>query len=59
MIGHYDDVQSLANEVGVNILEQAEAEQFNARSWTYWLYGLGLCEPSQVPQLAPRRTGSE
>jgi hypothetical protein len=58
-IGDYDDVQSLTKELGeeylISVLQQAEAGQFNARSWTFWHYRLRLCEPGQVPALPRRR----
>jgi len=58
-IGEYSDVQSLASEVGDEVLCKviihAEAGQFNERSWTYWHYRLGLSEIEQVPHLPIRR----
>jgi hypothetical protein len=57
-IGDYDDVQALADEVGDDYLRQvlahAEAGQFEARSWTYWHYRLGLARPGEVPPLPER-----
>lgn len=58
-IGDYDDVQSLVHEVGLpylrDVLRHAEAGQFDARSWTYWHYRLGLSDPGEVPPLPERR----
>jgi hypothetical protein len=58
-IGDYDDVQSLVHQAGVpylcEVLTHAEAGQFNARSWTYWHYRLGLSDPGKVPTLPERR----
>ena len=58
-IGDYDDVQSLVHEAGLgylrDVLTHAEAGQFNARSWTYWHYRLGLSDPGKVPALPERR----
>ena len=58
-IGDYGDVQSLVHEAGVaylcEVLAHAEIGQFNARSWTYWHYRLGLSKPGRVPALPERR----
>lgn len=58
-IGDYFDVQSLASQVGDDVLRavltQAEAGQFNERSWAYWHYRLELCNVDQVPALPVRR----
>ncbi|QDQ27087.1 hypothetical protein FNU76_12340 [Chitinimonas arctica] len=58
-IGDYTDVQSLAAQVGDEVLREvlthAEAGQFNERSWTYWHYRLGLAAVGQVPALPVRR----
>jgi len=57
-IGDYDDVQALAKQVGDDVLRDvlrhAEAGQFNARSWAYWHYRLGLSGFDHVPQLPAR-----
>jgi hypothetical protein len=57
-IGDYDDVQALAAAVGDEYLRRvllhAEAEQFNARSWGYWHYRLGLARLGEVPLLSER-----
>lgn len=58
-IGDYPDVQALAAQVGDDvlrdILEHAEAGQFNERSWAYWHYRLGLSSVDRVPALPVRR----
>src|SRR5579863_6286689 len=45
-IGDYDDVQEMVQALGDEtlrkVLRSAEAGMFNARSWTYWHYRLGL-----------------
>jgi hypothetical protein len=60
-IGDYTDVQSLVSLVGDDalreVLAHAEAGQFNARSWAYWHYRLGLSQVDQVPPLPVRRFG--
>lgn len=52
-LGDYSDVQTLVHAVGDDVLrqviEQAQAGQFNDRSWTYWHYRLGLASVDQVP----------
>lgn len=57
-IGDYDDVQALLAAVGEaafkQAIAQAEAGQFNERSWAYWHYRLGLAQPGQLPPM-PRR----
>lgn len=54
-IGDYDDVQALIRLVGDSYLREvissAEIGQFNAKSWHYWHYRLGLADPGQVPPL--------
>lgn len=58
-IGDFDDAQALANSVGDDVLRgvlrAAEAGQFNARSWTYWHYRLGLAELGDVPPMPVRK----
>ncbi len=58
-IGDYADVQALANQIGDDalrdVLARAEAGQFNARSWAYWHYRLGLAGIDQVPALPMRK----
>lgn len=60
-IGDYADVQALAAQVGDEVLREvlthAEAGQFNARSWAYWHYRLGLARVDHVPALPARRLG--
>jgi hypothetical protein len=57
-LGDYDDVQRLAAEVGNSVLREAvmdaQAGQFNERSWAYWHYRLGLCGVDRVPPLPVR-----
>lgn len=57
-LGDYNDVQSLADELGDEGLREAlthaEAGQFDARSWAYWHYRLGLADIGKVPPLPPR-----
>jgi hypothetical protein len=57
-IGDWDDVQALASQVGDDalrhVLAHAQAGQFNARSWAYWHYRLGLCDVGEVPPLPVR-----
>jgi len=54
-MGDYADVCVLADTVGdkvlCDVLIHAEAGQFNARSWTYWHYRLGLASVDHVPPL--------
>jgi hypothetical protein len=58
-IGDYTDVQSTASLLGDEalreVLTHAQAGQFNARSWAYWHYRLGLAGVDQVPALPVRR----
>lgn len=58
-IGDYADVQQLVHQVGDDVLRDviahAQAGQFDARSWAYWHYRLGLAEVNQVPPLPVRR----
>ena len=58
-IGDYDDVQVMANLMGDEPLKEAlmsaQAGQFNARSWHYWHYRLGLANLSRVPPLPVRQ----
>jgi len=57
-IGDYADVQSLVSQLGEEVLRkvlvQAQAGQFNERSWTYWHYRLGLSSLEQIPPLPVR-----
>ena len=58
-IGDYADVQSLAAQVGDEVLREvlahAQAGQFNERSWAYWHYRLGLASVDHVPAMPVRR----
>ena len=58
-IGDFDDMQSLARQVGDDmlrgVLSRAEAGQFNGRSWAYWHYRLGLARPGRIPPKPARR----
>ncbi|MCC6916993.1 hypothetical protein [Nitrosomonas sp.] len=58
-IGDYSDVQALVSQVGDEVLREivmhAEAGQFNARSWAYWHYRLGLASGDDVPALPVRK----
>jgi len=57
-LGDYEDVQLLANQLGDEALRKAlknaEAGQFNGRSWAYWHYRLGLSELRDVPPMPVR-----
>ena len=57
-LGDYADVQALAQQVGDAVLRQvvahAQAGEFDARSWAYWHYRLGLASVDQVPPLPAR-----
>jgi len=57
-IGVFQDAARLAEALGDEglraVLRQAEAGQFNARSWHYWHYRLGLAAPGEVPPLPVR-----
>lgn len=58
-IGDYSDVQELVSQVGDEVLRivltNAEAGQFNERSWAYWHYRLDLSDVGHVPALPVRR----
>jgi hypothetical protein len=58
-IGDYQDVQELAAKVGDDrlryVLSQAQAGQFDDRSWAYWHYRLGLADIEKVPPLPKRK----
>jgi hypothetical protein len=60
-IGDYDDVQRVARELGDeylrNVLRNAEAGQFDERSWSYWHYRLGLARPGELPPMPARAAG--
>ena len=59
-LGDMEDVQALRALVGEgafkDVLGQAEPGWFNERSWHYWHFALGLCQPSDgVPPMPARR----
>jgi hypothetical protein len=58
-IGDYDDVQTIASQIGNDalrdVLTHAEIGQFNQRSWFYWHYRLGLATLEHVPPMPTRR----
>jgi hypothetical protein len=58
-IGDFFDMQLLAAEIGDDMLRDtlinAQAGQFNERSWAYWHYRLGLCSVDQVPTMPSRK----
>jgi hypothetical protein len=60
-LGDYEDVQALVHRVDsaylCQVLTEAEAGQFDARSWAYWHYRLGLSDPGKVPALPKRKVG--
>ena len=60
-IGDYTDVQSMVEQIGDDrlreVLQNAEIGQFNARSWHYWHYRLGLAGVDQVPPMPTRKLG--
>lgn len=62
-IGDFDDMRAMATLVGDDVLRDvlthAEAGQFNARSWHYWHYRLGLARYGEipVPPMPVRRVG--
>ena len=57
-LGDWDDVETMRQRLGDaalrDALTHAEAGQFNARSWTWWHYRLGLAGMDQVPPLPVR-----
>jgi len=58
-IGDFDDVRELVKIAGEDrlrqVIQQADAGQFDERSWTYWHYKLGLAAIEQVPPLPVRK----
>ena len=59
-IGDLDDVLALLTAVGEGsyreVLGAAEPGWFNERSWHYWHYVLGLCQPGDtVPPMPVRQ----
>ena len=61
-LGAWEDVVEMAAATGEeylrSVLESAEAGQFDARSWHYWHYRLGLAEygVKPVPPMPTRKT---
>jgi hypothetical protein len=58
-LGDFDDVRTLLGVAGKkalqSVLRAAEPGWFNARSWHYWHYALGLNKPNQpVPPMPAR-----
>ena len=57
-IGDFEDMQQLAEILGDEalrgVLRDAEAGEFNERSWHYWHYRLGMSKLDQVPDLPKR-----
>lgn len=57
-LGDYEDMCKLVEIAGDeelrDVLRQAEAGEFNERSWHYWHYRLRLAELEQVPPLPQR-----
>lgn len=60
-LGDWDDVNAMQQRQGAGALREAlrhaEAGQFNARSWSWWHYRLGLAAVGQVPALPTRQFG--
>jgi hypothetical protein len=59
-LGDLDHAQALLGAVGEDafrdVLASAEPGWFNARSWHYWHFRLGLCPPGgEVPPMPERR----
>jgi hypothetical protein len=58
-IGDLDDVHALLGTVGQDsfrdVLNNAEPGWFNERSWHYWHFALGLCQPSDAVPMMPAR----
>ena len=58
-IGTFEDVCRLIELVGesalLQVLQHAEAGQFNERSWAYWHYRLTDIGVGQVPPMPVRR----
>ena len=56
--GNFRDITAVVDEFGEDylreIVKNAEAGQFNERSWHYWHYRLGLASEGQVPALPVR-----
>jgi hypothetical protein len=60
-IGSFEDIQRIFSVFGKEylseLLKNAEIGQFDARSWHYWHYKLGLAELGTVPPMPVRRLG--
>lgn len=58
-LGDWGDVCTLQQQLGDDTLrdalQHAAAGQFNARSWSWWHYRLGLATLGQVPPPPARR----
>jgi len=58
-IGDFEDVRRMQEALGDDclreVLQHAEAGQFDERSWHYWHYVLGLAKAGEVPPLPVRR----
>jgi len=59
-LGDYADVQEMVEALGTDrliaVLRRAEIGWFNARSWHYWHYRLGLArEERDIPPMPTRR----
>jgi len=58
-IGTFEDIQAVEREVGEDRLREAlkgaECGEFNARSWAYWHYRLGLSEVGNLPAMPERK----
>lgn len=58
-LGDWDDAVAMRQRLGDaalrDALTHAEAGQFNARSWAWWHYRLGLAHTGKVPPLPARR----
>ncbi len=61
-LGEYTDAQTMVEVFGEDALRetlrQAEAGQFDARSWAYWHYRLRLAKPERLPPMPQRRLPS-
>ena len=58
-IGDYEDVQTLAKQLGDDVLREvmshAQAGQFSPRSWAYWHYRLRLATIDSLPAMPTRK----
>jgi hypothetical protein len=57
-IGDYPDVLALVDQMGEDVLRDvlrnAQAGQFRARSWHYWHYRLGMATIDHMPDMPTR-----